>query len=189
MTNATQNDILDLMRNRHSGRSYDPTRPVSTDDLAALLEAARWAPSGGNGQPWRFIVARNGTPEFAKLHHILSAGNKDWAAHAPLLLLVAAEVKRINTKGELNENRTAFFDAGLASFALNIEAVRRGLMVHFMGGFDVAAAQTWMPEHAVPVCMLTIGYEGDGSLLTEAQRERERAPRTRKPVDSLLIHI
>ena len=182
------NDILDLMRVRHSGRAYDPNRSVSEADLAAMLEAARWAPSGGNGQPWRFKIARHGTPEFEAMHATLAAGNKDWAKHASLLVLTAAEVRRMNAKGELTENRTAFFDVGMANFALNLEAVRRGLIVHFIGGFDVAAAQQWLPEHVVPVCMLTIGYEGDGALLSDSLREREKAPRTRKELDSLLIH-
>ena len=177
--------IHDLIATRWSPRAYAPT-PVAAEELRLLFEAARWAASGGNGQPWSFIVAGQDDPEtFARLVGCLNEGNVPWASQAPVLGLVVAQTVRDNGRA----NRTAFYDAGLAMQNLAIQATARGLALRQMGGFspDTARETFAIPAGHEPVVMFALGYPGDPSGLVERHREQELAPRRRRAIQEFVF--
>ncbi len=188
-------DIHDLLRTRRSGRAYDASREVTREDLLALLEAARWAPSSSNGQPWRFVVGRKGSDTndtYEKLLPLLMGFNQVWAKDAPVLLLTAYATSAIGRDGQKMPNRTAQHDLGMANLSIALEAVNRGLMAHMMGGFNQDAARALIDAEAKGLevgPMMTIGYPGDPTLLGEEVQKREAAPRTRKSVNELLLGV
>ncbi len=185
-------DIHECLRKRRSGRAYDAARPVARSDIDALLEAARWAPSGGNVQPWRFVVGVRGDPVYDALFALLVDSNRVWAQHAPVLILTAYQTHRVNQKGERVENGSAAHDAGAANMSIALEAVNRGLMSHMMGGFDHAAARALIrgaERDLVPITMTAVGYPLDSEAVPEALRDRENAPRKRKQLSELLIML
>lgn len=178
--------IHDLIRRRWSPRAF-ADRSVATADLVGLLEAARWAPSSGNEQPWRFLIARREeTESFARLLACLVPGNQRWAASAPVLMLTAT--RRAFVRND-KPNRHAMHDAGLALANLLIEATARGLAAHPMAGFDADAARLAfsIPEEFDPVAAVAIGYPGDPERLPDDLRAREIAPRTRRPLAESLF--
>lgn len=179
-TSVAINSLLAL---RWSGRAYDPARPVTREQLLALLEAARWAPSCFGDQPWRYIVCdRNAdAPSWQRAFDCLVEGNQAWARNAPVLLLSIAD-SRFNHNGQTN--RWGQHDTGAASMSLCIEATARGLMVHQMGGFDAERARGSfaVPERFVPMAMLTVGYQLPEQGIPEELREREHAARQRRPL-------
>jgi nitroreductase len=174
--------ILDLLRRRWSGRAIDP-RPLPRATTAALLEAARWAPSSGNGQPWAFLVF-DGADAAARAgaEACLETSNA-WAKRAPLLILNVAREIRPNGKPA----PTAGHDLGLATENLLLQGTALGLIVHPMAGFDhhEARRRFAIPVGATPVAMIAIGYPGDPTLLDEKNRAREQEPRTRKPLSEI----
>jgi nitroreductase len=165
---------------RYSGRAFDD-RPVEDAALASLFEAARWAPSSGNEQPWRFVVARRGTPAFEALVATLTGRNPGWARHAAALVVTAAKTVR---GPQSKPNVWAWHDAGIAWAMLAIEATMRGLVAHPMGGFDADAvrAACTLPADVVPVSVTALGWPGDPATLDEPHRTEESAPRTRRPL-------
>jgi nitroreductase len=182
-------DILDLIRHRWSPRAFDPGRDVSAGDLRIVFEAARWAPSSYNEQPWRFIVAeRRRTPEaFSALLGTIDSQNRDWARHAPVLVLVAASTRLTRTA---RTNQSAWYDTGQAVGFLTLQATGLGLAIRQMEGFDHAAARAVcaIPPDFEPVVAMAIGYAGDPDLLaTERQRDAERQPRRRQPVEEFVF--
>jgi nitroreductase len=184
----TVDDIHQMFRLRRSGRAYDPTRNVSKADMIALFEAARWSPSAGNAQPWRYIYA-NKTEDpraYSRLFDLLNVNNQEWAQYAPVLLMTAAVTMRLNAHGDLVQNTAALHDLGSANMAISLEAANRGLMAHMIGGFHLDAARELFPADTQPVCMMTIGYPGEPTLLTEISRAKDAAPRTRKPIDEFV---
>jgi nitroreductase len=171
------------IRERWSPRSFRDA-PVSLEDLWTLLEAARWAPSSSNEQPWRFIVGRKEDKEtFAKVLSVLVEGNQAWAKNAPVLLLAVA--KKTNSKGA--ENRWAWHDVGLALGSLVFQATAIGLHVHMMAGFDADKAREvfHIPEGYEATTAAAVGYLGDPNALPERLKERELAPRQRKPIEEI----
>lgn len=180
----TSVDIHPLLRDRWSPRAFD-TRPLSPEQVISLFEAARWAPSGGNGQPWSFIVVQRAGEGFADALSALNEGNLVWAQHAPLLFVAVAQLNRENGA----PNRTALYDLGQAVAHLTVQATAMGLMVHQMGGFSAARAREVfdIPEGYEPVTCVVVGYQADGSALPESLHDRERAPRSRKPLEQLLF--
>jgi len=181
LTRDFQHEILPLIATRWSPRSFAPT-PVAKGDLLALFEAARYAPSCYNEQPWRFILAT--TPEeLSTMHSILFAGNLLWAKTAPVLLLVLA--KKSFTQGG-KDNYWFMFDTGTAWGYLSLEAERRGLITHGMGGFSKKKAQESysLPDDLAPVAVVAIGHRGSSEDLPEDLREREQ-PGQRQPLESL----
>src|SRR5690242_12057960 len=139
---TTVEDINHIFRARYSGRAYDPAQEVSTHDLNAVFEAARWSPSGGNLQPWRYVVARKEDgPGYERLLKLLNDNNREWGQHAPVLVLTGALTTRINAQGEKINNHTALYDLGMANMSLALEATHRGLMAHMVGGFDKDSAR------------------------------------------------
>jgi nitroreductase len=184
--------VNELFRQRHSGRAYDANRPVTEADLQALLEAARWAPSGNNQQPWRFLIGRKGDATYEPLRELLMPFNLVWAQHAPVLILTAFVTHSPNRTGESVPNRTAMHDLGMANKAIALEAAHHGLMTHMMGGFNHDAARELIQAEANNLDigpMMSLGYEGDASHLSEELQKREKAPRVRKAINELLLTI
>jgi len=183
---VTQVPIHDVIANRWSGRAYDPTRPVTNDQVLALLEAARWAPSCFGDQPWRFVVCNQSTDleAWQCAYDALVPGNQAWAVHAPLLILVCADTLFAHNQ---KENRWGGYDTGAAAENVCLQATSMGLMAHQMGGFDVnkARASFGVPAQFTLMAMLSIGYAAPTETLTDEQRERELSPRTRKPLGEL----
>jgi nitroreductase len=170
---------------RWSPRAYDPTAEVSTDVLRTILEAARWAPSANNTQPWRFIVARRGTDAFTTVHDALMGFNQAWADSAAVLIVNIAET----ADAEGKPRPWARYDLGQAVAHLTVQAQHEGLHTHQMGGFDGAriAEAFGLAEHLEVVSITAIGVLGDVDALPEPLREREVAPRLRKPLDELVV--
>jgi nitroreductase len=187
MSHSAVEDIHQLFRLRRSGRAYDATHEVSSHDIAAVFEAARWAPSGGNLQPWRYVYAsKEDGANYERLLDLLSPHNRDWAQHAPVLILTAAATTRVNAQGETIANPTALHDLGMANLSISLEAVQRGLMAHMIGGFDKDSAHAFLPQDIEPAVMIALGYPGDHSILSEFNQGRETAPRTRKPLEEFV---
>ena len=183
---ATDVALHELIRNRWSPRAF-AEKPVPRDVLRSLFEAARWAPSSNNEQPWAYLVAtRDDRENFAKMLGVLVEFNANWAKHAPALALSVAHLK---TQRESKPNRMALHDVGSATAQLTFEANARGLQVHQMAGFDAEKArQTFaIPGDWEPVAAMAIGYPGDPESLPEKLRERELAPRTRKPLAEFVM--
>ena len=153
-------------------------RPVEPADLHSLLEAARWAPSSFNEQPWRFIVATRDDPEnFQRLLDCLVPGNQEWAGKVPVLMLSVASLSFAKNG---KPNRHALHDVGLASATLALQATNMGLAVHFMAGFSVDKARESfaIPDGFEPAAAIAVGHH-----LTEPQGDG-KSPRQRRPVEA-----
>ena len=178
-TASTDYPIHELLAARWSPYSFDD-RSVTTADICSLFEAARWAPSSYNEQPWGFIVARKEeTEEFNKLLSCLVQANQDWAKAVPVLVLGVVTL-RFTRNGK--ENRAAVHDLGLAAENLVLEATSRGLSVHQMIGIEPDKARKiyGIPEQSEAWTAMAIGYRGDPAKLPEGLKERDLTPRKRK---------
>jgi len=178
---ATEHTIQELLAIRWSPYAFD-SRPVSKADLQSLFEAARWAASSYNEQPWRYLVATQEEPEeFAKLLSCLVEPNQVWAKAAPLL---AVSVASLNFKLNNKPNKAAIHDLGLAACSLTLEATARGLAVHQMIGIVPERVRELygIPDGYEAVTALAIGYVGDPQRLPPKLKERDLAPRTRRPL-------
>ncbi|MEI7025075.1 nitroreductase family protein [Paenibacillus sp. y28] len=162
-------DLAPLFLNRWSLRSFTDQK-VSDEDLYSLLEAAHWAPSSYNDQPWRFIVAKT-EEQLAVFHSFLGDFNKLWATKAPVLLLVASDKQRANG----DPNGAHAFDSGAAWGYLALQATIKGLVTHAIGGFDRQQARELLqvPDHLELHAVIAVGYQGEKSQLPEAIQERE----------------
>ena len=179
-TAQTSHPIHPLLSQRWSPRAF-ADRPVEPARLVALLEAARWAPSSYNEQPWHFIVAPKAeTESFDRLLGCLSRGNASWAGKAPVLMLAVAQL--VDEDGD--PNRHAFYDVGQAVAQMAVQALDLGLYMHQMAGFDVEKAQQVfaIPAQFEPAAAIALGYLGDPAGLPERYREGEARPRSRKPL-------
>ncbi|MEZ4675613.1 MAG: nitroreductase family protein [Caldilineaceae bacterium] len=178
---ATAHPIHELLAQRWSPRAFAP-HPVETAKLRSILEAARWAASGGNMQPWAFIVARRDADAdaHARMVSCLSEGNVPWASQAPVLGITVASLYR---RPEVR-NRHAYHDVGLATQNMAIQATALGLHLHLMGGFSPEQARTAfaIPADHEAVTMFALGYLGNPEQLSERHQEGERALRTRRPL-------
>lgn len=162
-------------------------RPVAAQDLRALFEAVRWAPSSYNAQPWHYLLATREQPEeFGRLLTCLVEQNQAWAKFAPVLAL---GISRLHFSHNDKPNRAALHDLGLASAQLLVEATARGLAVHQMIGIlpEKARELYQVPEGFEILTGLAIGYLGDPKQLPEAMQERDSARRPRKPVREFLF--
>ena len=170
-----------ILSGRQSVRAF-ANRTIDPETLTDLFEAARWAPSNGNRQPWRFIV-RESNEARAALSPCLTRGNQ-WALAAPVLAVL---VTRVSEDSLSNGIPYAFYDCGLAAMSLVVEAETRGLRVHQMAGWnrEPLVALLHLPENVDPVTVIAIGYEGDASLLSPELQEKERRQRIRKPLDQV----
>ncbi len=188
MTKNVQTDhpVHDLISSRWSPYGF-ADRSVPTADLASLFEAARWAPSSYNEQPWRFIVATHeDAAGFDKVLGCLVEANQSWARAAPALALGAAEVLFARND---RPNRHAFHDLGLAIANLTLEATARGLCVHQMAGIlpDRARETFSIPERFEVVTGIAIGYATDPESLPAPLRERDGTRRSRRPLKEILF--
>ncbi|WP_456598885.1 nitroreductase family protein [Blastococcus sp. SYSU DS0616] len=186
-TAVTAVPLHPLLAGRWSSRALDAAHELTDAQLTALLEAARWAPSANNSQPWRFAVARRGTAEFAAVQDALASGNRVWAHAASALVVVAAE-----TAGPDGAPRPwAIYDTGQAVAHLSVQAEHEGLAVHQLGGFDRdrVAALLDLPAAVVPLVVLTLGVRDAEAELPEALAARERTARERLPLDALLVSV
>ena len=183
---VTEIPLIASISRRWSPRAF-ATTPVLQDCLRQLLEAARWAPSCYNAQPWSFIVGTQDNSEtFQKLSECLVPANQAWAAKAPVLMLALAELNFVHNG---KPNRYAAHDVGLALGNLLNQATILGLQAHLMAGFsrDNARESFALPDTHDPVTMLALGYPGDPESLTENLREKELAPRTRKSLEEIVF--
>jgi nitroreductase len=177
---STNYPVHDLIATRWSPYAF-ADRDVSLDDLHSLFEAARWAPSSFNEQPWTYIVAtRNEREEFERLVSCLVDGNQAWAKLVPVLALGCT---RLNFSHNNHPNSAAQHDLGIASAFLTFEATARGLAVHQMAGIipDRVRELYQVPEGVQPLTAIAIGYAGDPERLPEKIRGRDQARRPRKP--------
>ena len=182
----TSAPIHELLRERWSPRSFD-TRAVEPEKLRTVFEAARWAASSYNAQPWYYIVATKDDPEnFNRVLESFVDFNRGWAKGAPVVGLSVAALKFEHNTGQ---NRHAFHDVGQASANLALQASALGLEVHQMAGIlsDKARELFSIPEGYEAVAGFALGYPGDPALLPDKLRERELAPRVRKPLSSFVF--
>jgi nitroreductase len=171
--------IHELMRERWSPRAF-LDKPVEPGKLLSMLEAARWAPSSSNEQPWYFLVARaEEKEEFEKMLGCLVELNRVWAKAAPVLIIAVAK-RSFSHNGK--PNRCAIHDVGLASESMTLQAVALGLFTHGMAGIEREKIQEvyGLPEDYEAVAAWAVGYGGEPAMLQGALREREEAPRVRK---------
>ncbi len=183
----TTSDLLPAIRDRWSPRAFS-AKQVTNDLLLKLLEAAQWAASSFNEQPWRFLVATKQNPaEFARALSCLVPANQEWAQHAPVLVLTV--VKETFTKNG-KPNRVAEHDLGLAVGNLTVQATVEGLVLHQMGGIEQEKIREiyGIPDGHHAVTAIAIGYVGDpGSLPEGWTRESELEKRTRRPLADLVF--
>ena len=181
-----QYPLHSLMNARKSPRAFTE-QPIEPEKLRSVLEAARWAPSASNIQPWRFIVAAKDWPkEHERMVNLLFEGNKIWASKAPVLILSVAQV---TDQASRKTNKFAFHDVGLATENLVLQATSAGLAAHLMGGFhaDRARATFNIPPEYEPVAIIALGYEGGVEFLPQPLLERELAPRVRKQLSEFVF--
>src|SRR5262249_417709 len=176
---------LDIFKVRWSPRAF-LSRPVELDKLRSMFEAARWAASSFNEQPWSYIVGLAGDATHEKLASCLAPANATWAPKAPVLALSVTSLK-FSANG--NANRCAFHDTGAASAQLSLQAIALGIHVHQMAGVDLPRAREVfaIPQDYDPMAMIAIGYVGDPTTLNENQQKMELASRTRKPLAKFLF--
>jgi len=182
----TDHPILKVIAERWSPYGFDD-RPVTATDLLSLFEAARWAASSYNEQPWSYLVATRDNPaEFQRLLSCLVEANQAWAKAAPVLALGVVS-RQFAKNGQ--ENRAAVHDLGLASGNLVTEATSRGLAVHQMIGIlpDRARELYRIPEHHEVWTALAIGYQADPAKMPEALKERDLTCRQRKPLSEFVF--
>jgi nitroreductase len=181
----TNHEIHELLRSRWSPRAYSP-QPIEEEKLWSLFEAARWSASGGNRQPWAFIlVSRSDYEMHEKLVALLSGRNKLWAKDAPVLILAVAKLNP-----QADNHRFTYYDVGQAVAHLSIQASALGLYTHQMAGFDAEKARQLfqLPDDVEPMTLTAVGYLGNAESLPDDLRERELAPRTRNPLADFVFH-
>lgn len=182
----TDYPIVEILKRRWSPRTFSD-QMVEPEKLRSLFEAARWAPSSFNEQPWSFILATKQSPEeHSQVLSCLSERNQQWARLAPVLLV---SVAKLNFDKTGKPNRHAFYDLGMAVGNLMVQATAFDLFVHQMAGFSPEKITEiyGVPAAFEPVAAMAIGYAGEVDDLPEAFRETELGPRSRKPIQSFVF--
>lgn len=182
---VTDVPVLDVFAERWSTRIFDATAPLDEEAFASALEAARWAPSASNTQPWRLIVGRRGTATHQKVFDALMDFNRVWAGDAGALVVFLADTRR-----EDGEPLTwAVYDTGQAAAFFTIQAHAGGLLTHQMGGFEreQLAAAFGLEPHVQPLAVMAVGAFGDPAQVSEKIRSREATPRTRRALAETII--
>ena len=180
-----QAPLADVLSSRRSPRAFSE-RPIESSKIMSLFEAARWAPSSANEQPWHFIAAtREDLHTFDALLNTLYEGNRRWASRAPLLVLALAQTSYAKNG---KPYRHAWYDLGQSVAHLTVEATSLGLSVHQMGGFDAEKARELfaIAEGNEPVVLFAVGYADRPENLPDDLRQREESPRSRKPLEDLV---
>lgn len=180
-------DIHALLAIRRSPRAFDEARAVPRFEIERLLEAARWAPSCFNEQPWRYLVCERNVDEAAwsDLLACLVEGNRKWAQRAPVLIAALARAP-----DNPEAARVAAYDVGAASLNLCLEASALGLASHQMAGFDIEGLRATFALDArlTPLTVIAVGYPGDLQKLDERTRAKELAPRVRRAVTDFVVY-
>jgi len=182
-----ESPVLEPIQKRRSRRAY-LDRPIEQEKIQSLFEAARWAPSSVNEQPWTYIYATKDQSElWEKLFSTLNDGNKIWAQHAPLLIL---SLTRKNFSRNDQPNSSAKYDLGGANAFLSLQATHLGLNVHQMGGYDRQKAKENLniPDTFELGVIMAIGYPGDPEMLPENLKQRELAPRHRHLQEEFVLN-
>jgi nitroreductase len=185
-TAITVAPIIDILAERWSTRIFDRDAVIDEDALASALEAARWAPTAANTQPWRIIVARRGSAAHAKVMAALAGFNGAWAGDAGALIVFVAETTR-----EGQPMAWALYDTGQVAAHFTVQAHADGLSAHQMGGFDRDAirAAFGLSDDFTPVTVMAVGELGDIRSASPELQSRENAPRERRPIgESLLVN-
>jgi nitroreductase len=185
MKAQTAVEINGVLANRRSPRSLDATAVLSKDDLLAVLEAARWAASAFNGQPWRFFVGQRGDEVFTQILDSLAPFNQGWAHRSSVLILVAG----LPAREDGTPNKGFLYDCGLAVSQMVVETHHRGLVAHQMTGFDPekAAQNLGIDASLIPVAVIAIGKQASAEQLEGPLLERENAPRVRKSLEEIVV--
>jgi len=184
----TARPVHPLIRERFSARAFS-LEPLSETDVLTLVEAAAWAPSAMNEQPWRYRYALRGTEWFDTLWNCLNSGNQPWTKDAAALVVCSVK-KKLERNGQPNNSR--HHDLGLANAQLLLQATSMGIFGHLMGGFDHAKADRELGidnEDEEVVCLLAIGRLGTPEMLPEPFKTRELTPRTRLPLADLVLKL
>jgi len=183
MTRAdTSVEIHDLIAERRSPRSLDESAVISNDDLVAMLEAARWAPSANNLQPWQLIAGKRDDSNFNALLECLVPFNQSWSKRAAAFVAIAGTP----TQADGTAIPTFMYDCGLAAAQLTIEAHHRGYVIHQMDGFDHEKAAALF-DGAVPIVIMAVGKQAPADQLEGPAYDLEVAPRSRKDLSEIVI--
>lgn len=173
-----------ILQNRWSPRALDENAQLSKADLLGILEAARWAPSAYNDQPWRYFVGQRGDQVFNKILNSLSEFNQGWAARAAVLILATGTKQKSN--GDLHPSYQ--YDLGLSVSHLSFEALHRGYVVHQMSGFDHAKISAeFSLTNFDAIAVIAIGKQGDVEILPEPAQVREKTLSARKPLSEIVV--
>ncbi|RLT38679.1 MAG: nitroreductase [Chloroflexi bacterium] len=183
----TQYPIHPLLAERWSPRAF-AERPIPADVLGSLLEAARWAPSSSNEQPWRFVVIhREDEAAHSRMVECLTGNNRLWAHRAPVLIVGVAAMLRSRND---TPNSHAWYDLGQSVAHLSVQASAAGLYLHQMGGFDKDKTRVALeiPANFEPAVTIAVGYLGDVADLPEDLQARESNPRSRRPLQESVFN-
>ena len=176
--------IHELLKKRFSPRTFSDKK-IEHEQIVDLLEAARWAPSSMNEQPWRFLIAEKDDPQtFNNLLGSLKVNNQAWAKNASLLILTMARIDSEITK---QINKHALYDLGNSVAHLTFQAMTMGIYIRQMGGFDPDKTRAIfaVPDNFIPVSVLAIGYKGNPESLPEDLKKKELALRQRKDLSEI----
>lgn len=185
--NAVSSQSLNpIIQERWSPRSFDSNYEISSEDITAILEAGQWSPSPNNYQPWRFIVGKRNEKNFKIISETLNGFNKEWAPNASLYIIINGVMVDLNG----NPITQSLYDCGIASAYMTMEANYRGYAVHQVGGFNriEISNRFGLNKDIEPVSILVVGKQDAPEMLSnEKLIDRERAPRSRKPLNDLII--
>ena len=182
MKAETSVPVHEIIATRRSPRSFDESATINNDDLTAILEAARWAPSANNLQPWRLIAGKRDDSNFTELLECLVPFNQSWSKRAAAFVAIAGTP----AQADGTAIPTFMYDCGLAAAQLTIEAHHRGYVVHQMAGFDHEKAAALF-DGAVPIVIMAVGKQAPAEQLEGPAYDREVAPRTRKELSEIVI--
>ena len=185
----TEYPVHEIISNRWSTRSYDNKKTVSKAELNSVFEAARWAPSAFNEQPWNFIYSsKENSTGYNQLFSCLNEANQRWAINAPVLLLSYVK-KTVSLNG--NTNKNALHDLGLAIQNMSLQATSMGMQLHIMGGFDFELAKSvfGISDDYLVATMMALGFPGNPDELPEDVKKRELSPRIRKPISEFVKEL
>jgi nitroreductase len=184
---TTENPVIDLIKRRWSPRSFDSQKAITERELQTLIEAALWAPSANNEQPWQYIAGLQGADRFHKIWETLMPGNQPWCKNAAALLV---SIARTTFATNEKNNLWAEHDLGLANAFLLLQATAIGIYCHPMAGFDKEKVinNFGLQPNQNPVCIIALGYLDAPEKLEEPYRSLETTSRTRKPISEILLN-
>lgn len=183
----TQHDVIDLIKNRWSPRSFS-AKDLTAATLETILEAGSWAPSANNTQPWRFIYALRGTAGFDKLLATLAPGNQPWAKNAAALV---ATIGIRETPDTQQKNHYFMHDVGMATSFMLLQALNMEIYAHVMAGFNKQqfAETAGLAANEEAVSIVAMGYIDSAEKLEEPYKTRELTARSRNPIATIAAHL